>query len=49
MIKLKTLELFGGIGAPRSALENLKSLLKKYGFVKIKKNTFDIFDFIDNE
>ena len=26
-MKLKTLELFGGIGAPRSALENLKVFL----------------------
>lgn len=29
MEKIKTLELFGGIGAPRSALENLKKYVKR--------------------
>lgn len=39
MIKLKTLELFGGIGAPRSALENLKVFdIKAVDYVEILSN-----------
>jgi len=39
MEKLKTLELFGGIGAPRSALENLKSFdIKAIDYVEILSN-----------
>lgn len=39
MIKLQTLELFGGIGAPRSALENLKVFdIKAIDYVEILSN-----------
>lgn len=39
MIKIKTLELFGGIGAPRSALENLKVFeIKAVDYVEILSN-----------
>lgn len=39
MKKLKTLELFGGIGAPRSALENLKAFdIKAIDYVEILSN-----------
>lgn len=38
-MKLKTLELFGGIGAPRSALENLKVFdIKAIDYVEILSN-----------
>lgn len=37
-MKLKTLELFGGIGAPRSALENLKVFdIKAIDYVEKEK------------
>lgn len=36
--RLKLLELFGGIGAPRSALENLKIKIKSVDYVEILSN-----------
>lgn len=39
MKQIKTLELFGGIGAPRSALENLKVFdIKAIDYVEILSN-----------